>query len=407
MQQQAMQQQAMQQQAMQQQAMQQQAMQQQAMQQQVPMTPEQQKATQQAQMTPEQQPAQMTPEQQQAMQQQAMQQKQAYLSGIQGQPAMQQQVPMTPEQQKQAYLSSIQGQQIMGQSNTSTTSIYRGSKVQIPINYQICPPPTDGQNITLVTAVQPSGQCTNPSIQTLTSLGVCVENGYSLVPNGTCPSGPMPQSMREGIFGKMHPLKMKRVNPIKPIPLPQPNCNSYISDASSLLDQISQSINGTLVPSINNILTQNGENSLPSFVKPVNNTTLKKGYLKKSQPRQYGGMKIKRKSPKPPTTKMPPQGTIDMGPMNMGTVSTYSNAIMTYLSGPLTAAINKVGSKLPCPTNVTNQNTATQNTATQNTATQNTPIQENTGNNNQSAGYRRTRRLVMKKRKKSLRRSRS
>ena len=143
------------------------------------------------------------------------------------------------------------------------------------------------------------------------------------------------------------------------------------------------------------------------FVEPVNNTTLKKGYLKKSQPRQYGGMKIKRKSPKPPTTKMPPQGTIDMGPMNMGTVSTYSNAIMTYLSGPLTAAINKVGSKLPCPTNVTNQNTATQNTATQNTATQNTPIQENTGNNNQSAGYRRTRRLVMKKRKKSLRRSRS
>ena len=281
-QQQAMQQQAMQQQAIREQELQQ-LKQQQAIQQQVPMTPEQQKATQQAQMTPEQQPAQMTPEQQQAMQQQAIQQKQAYLSGIQGQPAMQQQVPMTPEQQKQAYLSSIQGQQIMGQSNTSTTSIYRGSKVQIPINYQICPPPTNGQNIILVTAVQPSGQCTNPSIQTLTSLGVCVENGYSLVPNGTCPSGPMPQSMREGIFGKMHPLKMKRVNPIKPIPQPQPNCNSYISDASSLLDQISQSINGTLVPSINNILTQNGENSLPSFVKPVNNTTLKKGYLNQTQ----------------------------------------------------------------------------------------------------------------------------
>jgi hypothetical protein len=316
-------------------------------------------------------------------------------------------------QQKQAYLSGIQGQQSMGQS-----TIYRGSKVQIPINYQICPPPTDGQDIVLVTAVQPSGQCTNPSMQTLTSLGVCVENGFSLVPNGTCPSGPMPQSMREGMFGKMHPLKMKRVNPIKP-PLPQqlPNCNSYISDASSLLDQISESINIGLVPSINNILTQNGENSLPSFVKPNNNTTLKvkKGFLQKPQPRQYGGMKMspKTKIKRPPTKKLPPQGAIDMGIMNMGTVQNYSSAIVTYIAGPLTAAINKLGSKLPCPTNVSNQgnqNTPSQNTPSQNTPSQNTATQENSvsnGNNNQSAGYKRTRRLVMKKRKKSLRRSRS
>jgi hypothetical protein len=95
---------------------------------------------------------------------------------------------------------------------------------------------------------------------------------------------------------------------------------------------------------------------------------------------------------------------------------------MTYISGPLTAAINKLGSKLPCPTgdqgNQGNQGNPNQGNPNQGNPNQGNPNQgnpnqgnPNQGNpnqdTNQSAGYRRTRRLVMKKRKKSLRRGRS